>query len=101
MDLKQQPSIQIPRNDPDAPFLEVFCETIARLYQGCEGTDQWVRCWSTEDNITPDEIHKVFLPMVYRQTYVPAGGYFCTSMRVFQTDQLNEVICVIHHRYDV
>ncbi len=94
-------SIHIPRGDPDYPFLEVNCETIGKIYQGCDGTDQWVRFWSTEDEITPDEIHNAFLPMVYRQTNAPAGGYFCTRMRAFQSDNPNEVICVIQHRYDV
>ena len=94
-------SIQIPRDDPDYPSLEVFCETLSTMHLGCEGSDQWVRFWSEQDDITADEIHNAFLPLVYRQTHAPAGGYFCTSLRAFQTDHANEVICVIQHRYDI
>jgi hypothetical protein len=81
--------------------IAVYSEVLWEDELGVEGSDQWVRFWSHESDITPDEIYKLVFPMVYRQTYAPAGGYFCTSMRVFQTDHLNEVICVIHHRYDV
>ena len=92
--------IQLARDDPDYPFLEVNYETIGTCHLGCEGSDQFVRFWSDQDDITPDEIHQAVLPTVYRQTQSP-GHYYCTSMRAFQTDHLNEVIVVIKHRYDV
>jgi hypothetical protein len=98
--MRMNTPIHIKRNDPDYPWLEVNSETIGTCHIGCEGSDQYVRFWSDEDDINPDEIHNAVLPLVYRQTHSP-GTYFCTSMRAFQTENSNEVICVIQHRYDV
>ena len=94
--MRMNTTIHLDRDD-----IAVYSEVLWEDELGVEGSDQWVRFWSHESDITPDEIHQAVFPMVYRQTNAPAGGYFCTAMRAFQTDHKNEVICVIRHRYDV
>lgn len=95
-------SIRTPLGNVFVAIIEepvITSEPIGTIEMGCDGSDQYI-LFKSQDDITPEEVYAMVFPMAYRDTNTP-GQYFCHRVRVMQTDRLNEVICVIEHRYDV
>lgn len=69
--------------------------------QGIDGMDEFVLLTRhDDDDLTCNEAYDWLLPQVYRETQQEAGGYFCKYVEVMQRSD-NQVVAIIHHRYDV
>lgn len=80
---------------------DVKVQKIGVIQHGVEGSDEYVLMRFPEPT-TPHDAHEWLLPRVYRDTHQEAGGYFCNSVTIMPKPYLdNELVGVIHHRYDV
>lgn len=74
---------------------------IGDIPQGVDGRDEYALLTRLDDDLTEDFAHEWLLPQVFRDTST-AGGYYCTSVTIIPCPNVdNEVIAIIHHRYDV
>ena len=76
-------------------------QQIGKIEMGIDGCDEYVLITNDEDDLSPEVAEAWLLPQVYRDCY-QAGGYFChhvsTTLVPFRD---NQVIAIVHHRYDV
>lgn len=69
--------------------------------EGIDGRDEYILLTRKDYDLTPRQAVSYLLPKVYRRSSHP-GAYFCTSVRAMQSQfQLNAVVCIIEHRYDI
>jgi hypothetical protein len=68
--------------------------------QGIDGMDEFVLLTRKDDDLTCEEAYDWLFPQVYRDTYQEAGGYYCRDVEVLQRSD-NQVVAIVHHRYDV
>jgi len=74
---------------------------IGKLEMGIDGCDEYVLITNDEDNLTTQQAEDWLLPRVYRESH-RAGGYFCRHVSTTPVPYRdNQVIAIIHHRYDV
>lgn len=80
--------------------MDITVTNIGSADKSIDGSDQYVLLTRKDDDLTCDEAHDWFFPQVYRETQQEAGGYFCRDVEVLQRS-CNQVVAIIHHRYDV
>jgi hypothetical protein len=78
--------------------LEFHIMKIGSVELGCGDCDEFVLLKCLEDDISEQDAYDYLIPLVYRDTN-DAGGYFCHRVETFQRSD-NEVLCIIHHRYN-
>lgn len=80
---------------------EIKLGKIGSIDNGIDGKDEYVLMTRLDDDLSPENAHRWFLPVVYSECTHP-GGYFCTSIQVVQAQYSpNKVIITVLHRYDV
>ena len=80
---------------------EIRVTRIGVIDQGIEGRDEYVLLTRLDDDMTPEFAEDWLLPQVFRESIV-AGGYYCTSVTTMPRPYRdNEIVAIIHHRYDV
>jgi hypothetical protein len=76
-------------------------QQIGKIEMGIDGCDEYVLITNDEGDLSPEDAEAWLLPKVYRDCH-RAGGYFCrhvtTTPVPYRDDQ---VIAIVHHRYDV
>lgn len=76
-------------------------QRIGKIEMGIDGCDEYILLTNDEDTLTPEQAEDWLLPQVYRDSY-HAGGYFCRHVSATPVPfRDNQVIAIIHHRYDV
>jgi hypothetical protein len=78
--------------------LEFHIMKIGSVELGCGDCDEVVLLKCLEDDISEQDAYDYLMPLVYRDTN-DAGGYFCHRVETIQRSD-NEVLCIIHHRYN-
>lgn len=79
---------------------EIKITPIGEINKGVDGKDQYLLLTRLDDDLSPDFAENWLLPQVYRDTNTP-GGYFCHRVTISKLPSDNEVIAIVHHRYDV
>lgn len=80
---------------------EIRITKIGSIPKGIDGSDEYVTLTRLDDDLDCNLAHDWLLEQVYRESFAP-GGYFCTSVATLPIpNRGNEVIGIIHHRYDV
>lgn len=78
--------------------LEFHIVKCGSIELGCGDCDEFVLVKCLDDNISTEDAYNYLMPRVFRDTN-DAGGYFCNSIETLQRFD-NEVLCIIHHRYN-
>jgi len=80
--------------------MNITITVIGTVDKSIDGCDQFLLLTRKDDDLTCEEAYDWLFPQVYRDTYQEAGGYFCRDVEVLQRSD-NQVVAIVHHRYDV
>lgn len=87
------------KDDLNMDLAEIRTEPIGKIHKGCDGWDQYLLLKRLDDDLTASQAEAWLLPKVYKTTET-AGAYYCERVTISKLPLQNEVIAIVHHRFN-